>query len=262
MKIIHFIVALLTIGTLFFGYHYFFSGTDENHSKQEQSSTQHQVEKENPVKSSKDKIYGLDISKYVKDEIDELSPEKNNLSFIICKATGGRTYTDPHFKDNWTKIKEKDFIRGAYHFYYTKDTPESQAENFTKVVDFTKSDLPPILDFEGASINTNESVETIQSNVLKFLKAVEEKTGHKPMIYTNLSVGNQYLNNAEFAEYPLWIAYYSSTATAPRIPDAWKDRGWKIWQSSESHSLDGFNDDFDVFFGSKEDLKKFVRHTN
>lgn len=260
MKIIHFIVTALVIATTFFGYHYFFEGGDKDEPKQEQTSNQDQTEQENTSTSTGNKIYGLDISKYQRNEIDIISPKKNDLTFIIAKATGGQTYTDPDFKNNWTESNKKGFIRGAYHFYYTKDTPQSQAKHFTKTVDFKDSDLPPIVDFEGGSINTTQSVATIQDNLLTFLKSVEESTGRKPMIYTNLSVGNQYLDKKEFADYPLWIAYYSKSKN-PRLPKAWKDTEWKFWQRSQSHTIDGTNNDFDLFNGSKEDLKKFVRTT-
>ena len=63
------------------------------------------------------KIYGIDISMYQGKEVGEIHKKNDSLGFIICKATEGITYTDPDFSYNWKNIKEKSFIRGAYHFY-------------------------------------------------------------------------------------------------------------------------------------------------
>ena len=62
-------------------------------------------------------VYGIDVSDFQGDEVDFLDKQKDSLSFVICKATEGITYTDPEFQNNWKTIPEKGFIRGAYHFY-------------------------------------------------------------------------------------------------------------------------------------------------
>ena len=47
---------------------------------------------------------GIDISKYQGDEVAMLNKHKDALSFIICKATEGVTFTDPDFIMNWKLI--------------------------------------------------------------------------------------------------------------------------------------------------------------
>ncbi|MEL6132446.1 MAG: GH25 family lysozyme [Bacteroidota bacterium] len=52
-------------------------------------------------------LVGIDISKFQGDEIQTLNSQKDSLSFIFCKATGGETYVDPKFKTNWQTINER-----------------------------------------------------------------------------------------------------------------------------------------------------------
>ena len=133
-------------------------------------------------------VYGIDISKYQGDEIDFLSKKADSLSFVICKATEGITYTDPDFKHNWNMISEKKFIRGAYHFYRSNDDPKAQAENFIQALaTIEKTDLPPIIDFEEGGIDQTQSVEQIQATLLVFIAAVEKSLNRKVIIYTDVN---------------------------------------------------------------------------
>lgn len=202
--------------------------------------------------------YGIDISKYQGNELDVLEKKKDSLSFVICKATEGETYTDPDFDENWKAIAQKGFIRGAYHFYRSNDAPEDQVKLFLNAIsDLKETDLPPIVDFEEASIDHSQSITKHQSGLISFLQQVESKTKRKPIIYTNLHIGNSYLNDTAFSVYPLWIAYYSHK-TKPEMPLAWKDANWLIWQKSGSYKYENFNNDFDVFNGSLRELEEFI----
>jgi lysozyme len=203
--------------------------------------------------------YGIDISRYQGDEIDFLSKKKDTLQFIICKATGGITYTDPDFVYNWKMISEKGFIKGAYHFYYCNDAPEKQADNYLNAVgNLATTDFAPIVDFEEGGLDKTQSVETIQKNLLTFLEYVQSKTGRKPIIYTDINTGNGYLNNPVFSKYPLWIANYIQ-ADAPHLPSAWKGSEWKMWQKGDSYTLNSIANDLDVFNGNLEQLKAFIK---
>jgi len=204
-------------------------------------------------------VYGIDISKYQGEEVDFLDKQKDSLSFIICKATEGITYTDPEFKNNWATIPQKGFIRGAYHFYRSNDNPESQVDNFFKVVGtFKKTDLPPIVDFEEGGIDKSQSIELIQSNLLIFLNELEKKSNRKPIIYTDLSSGNKYLSDSKFSEYPLWIANYNGKAS-PNLPATWKKTKWLFWQKNSSYKIGSIQNDFDVFNGDSSELLEFIK---
>lgn len=224
------------------------------------SETQEPEAKPKPVDPTL--AYGIDISQFQGNEIEFLDKQKDQLAFVICKATEGITYTDPDFKQNWTVIPQKGFIRGAYHFYRTKDNPSLQAKNYINAInDLGKNDLPPIVDLEGGGIDKSQSVELVQRSLLAFLEEVENELKRTPMIYTDPATGNKYLNNSVFATYPLWVADYTESMT-PTVPHAWENGKWMIWQKTSDYLIDGKKNDYDQFNGSITDLVDFIKKTN
>lgn len=203
--------------------------------------------------------FGIDISHHQNDQLDSISKQTDTLSFIICKATEGLTYVDPKFSKNWKTAKEKSYVRGVYHFYRSNDDPIKQASFFLSMIsDLAVTDLPPVLDFEEGGIDKTQSVEEIQMGVKKFLLEIESKTTAKPIIYTDINTGNKYLNDPFFENYPLWIANYNGKKK-PNLPEAWKNKGWLFWQSSDSYTLGSTSDDFDKFNGNFIELKQFIK---
>jgi len=204
--------------------------------------------------------YGLDISKYQGDEITLLDKKTDSISFVICKATEGITYTDPKFSENWNMILKKGFIRGAYHFYRSNDNPKDQAVNYLNAItELQNTDFPPIVDFEEGGIVNSESVEQIQETLLLFLKQIETKLNRKPIIYTDYKTGNKYLNNPKFSDYPLWIANYTN-ANQPNQPNAWKGKKWFLWQKSANYKIKNIINDFDIFNGNITELQDFIKN--
>jgi len=206
-------------------------------------------------------VYGIDISHHQNNEIDSIIKSTDSLSFVICKATEGVTYTDPKFLKNWKTIKDHNFLRGAYHFYRCEDDPMTQATFFIKTIsDIKNTDIPPIIDFEEGGIDPSQSVENIQLALQVFLNEIEKQLKCKPIIYTDLNIGNKYLNTNTFSEYPLWIANYNGK-DAPNLPDAWKDKGWVIWQKYSSYKLNNLSNDFDIYNGNLSEFKAFIKNS-
>lgn len=203
-------------------------------------------------------VYGLDISKYQGGIVDMLNRRKDSLAFLICKATEGTTITDSHFADNWPLIRQKYFIRGAYHFYHCTSDPIKQVDYFLSVTGtFSKSDLPPVIDVEESSFSSSCNKTQAQKDIITFLTELEKRTGRRPIIYTNNNTGNVYLTDPAFSKYPLWVAYYGTKNPVP-TPDIWDNIGWNIWQKSESYQIQGFTSDYDVFNGGLLALRKFI----
>lgn len=202
---------------------------------------------------------GIDISYNQGNLIDSIDTSNTDLSFVICKATGGITIQDPDFEHNWETIPQKGFIRGTYHFYYTNDPPQSQADNFFNVVgnSFPSDALPPIVDFENGSIKTSDHAQIID-DLLSFLDLIEQKYGRTPMIYTDVNTGNAYLSDSRLAKFPLWIANYT-TKPAPTIPGQWLD--WTMWQYSASGNINGTAVDEDYFNGGVNAMKQFIQQS-
>lgn len=203
-------------------------------------------------------VYGLDISKYQGDLIDLLNRRKDSLAFIICKATEGTSIADPNFNNNWTLIRQKFFVRSAYHFYHCTSDPIKQVDFFLSVTGpFSKADLPPVIDVEESSFSQSCSKTQAQKDILTFLTELEKRTGRRPIVYTNNNTGNVYLTDGAFSKYPLWVAYYGTKSPVP-IPDVWDNLGWNMWQKSESYQVKGFTSDYDVFNGGLLGLRKFI----
>lgn len=212
------------------------------------------------TKDSTTTISGIDISKYQGDEIDFLNRQQDQLTFVICKATEGVTYTDPDFANNWKLTQQKGFVRGCYHFYHCDDNPVDQANNYLKVVGtLSKNDFPPIVDFEEASITSSCNKSQIQKNLLQFLSILQQKTGRMPLLYTDPNTGNSQLTDTAFAKYRLWIADYNK-GVSPIMPATWKNKTWTIWQKSYTYTgADSLvENDFDIFNGNRKDFFDFL----
>jgi len=80
-----------------------------------------------------DKAIGFDVSEY-QSEIDWEQTyhldESFELSFVFIRATAGKNKVDSKFKENWKASKERQLIRGAYHYYRPNENSIEQAENF------------------------------------------------------------------------------------------------------------------------------------
>jgi lysozyme len=215
-----------------------------------------------PYKPGAGFTYGLDIfhgsgNGY---EVSLIDKTKDSISFVICKATEGDNFADPKFKENWQILKQKGIIRGAYHFYKCDHNPLTQAAFFLKTIHgISNDDLPPVIDIESDAVHSG--CTNIGANILIFLKEIESKLQRKPMIYVNMSDGDRFLRDSVFSTYPLWVAYPTTTRPEPKIPDAWSQNKWMFWQRSDKYEFDGNNSDFDVFRGSIDDLKDFIRGT-
>jgi GH25 family lysozyme M1 (1,4-beta-N-acetylmuramidase) len=252
-------ILLILIGLIFVVLYFFKDSLQPQKSGLINSKTSTLKTKDSLLKPKKTKpilntvLFGIDISKYNKNIVDEIN-HLDKLTFIICKATEGMDYIDPTFFSNWKSLKNKNIIRGTYHFYKDNDDPIIQAQHFLTVVKKWETyDITPIIDIEMLSLSTHNNIEKLQENILIFLGYVENHTKRIPMIYTNYNFANQYLSNKKISKYPLWLAEYTSK-DYPIIPNTWKNKGFKIWQKSDSYHYKSSIDDFDVFYGEKSDL--------
>lgn len=201
-------------------------------------------------------LTGVDVSHY-QENVDWNAVKEAGYTFAFAKCTGGLTFNDPKFQMNWKGIAAAGMLRGTYHFYYNNDDPTKQAEHFLSLLGtLNAEDLPPVLDLEGGGIvDKNLPIEQYQQDVLTWLRYVEQKLGRKPMIYTAPNFGNEYLDNCEFAAYDLWLAEYG--VNSPQVPNAWAEKGWRIWQNASDAVVSGIvgKTDHDLFNGTLEQLK-------
>jgi GH25 family lysozyme M1 (1,4-beta-N-acetylmuramidase) len=202
--------------------------------------------------------FGVDLSRW---NAGELGPaiEAAGIDFIFVRATYGRA-KDIDFEKNWALLQQKGVIRGAYHFYLVHDDAIEQAESYLAAIgDSEPLEIAPAVDFEELSFparGTPPDVAAVQNGLLSALAHIEARTGRVPILYTNVTMGNTYLNDTRFARYPLWIADWS-TRTEPTLPEAWKNVGYRFWQRTSQYALTGTTGsatDFDVFKGLRNDI--------
>ncbi|MEW8692198.1 MAG: GH25 family lysozyme [Candidatus Thiodiazotropha endolucinida] len=222
-------------------------------------------------------VYGIDISHH-NGEIEWDNLPDNSVIFSVAKATEGVGFYDSQFKKNWAELKKHvdasiltrkpRFFRGAYHFFTPSD-PLTQAKSFIEQVgDLNPGDLPPTLDLEWTSFNSDRwkkySGEEIARRALIWLDTIEKHYNRKPIIYTNAAWwSDRGIESAELSKYPLWIANYSKKsieAGSPHtLPSQFSD--WYLWQFTDrGFFLDAPNKSFDVnrFNGSLDQLLSVV----
>lgn len=196
-----------------------------------------------------DNAIGFDVSEYQSEINWEQTyhiDESFELSFVFIRATAGKDKMDKRFKENWKASKERQLIRGAYHYYRPNENSIAQAENFIKNVKLEKGDLPPVLDIE--KLPKSQSIDSLKVGLRRWLKKVEKHYKVKPIIYSGESYYTDFLKK-EFSDYPLWIANYNF----------WRNHledDWLFWQFTEKAQIQGIEGmvDINIFNGDKNKL--------
>lgn len=208
-------------------------------------------------------LAGIDISKWNADAATLL--REKSIAFAFARASFGLT-PDPAFAANRKAMRQNGIAHGAYHVFSYQSDPAQQAERFAALLGAAAPrELCPAVDVEEGSFPSRAAAPpaaAVRDARLSHLLRLEQRIGCIPLIYTNRAVGNQYLDDARFARYPLWIADWSAGAKGPVLPAAWHTAGYRFWQKSASFAFaDEPRDptDYDQFAGSHADLARLYR---
>lgn len=198
-------------------------------------------------------VKGIDISHHQeKINWDEL--KKENIKFVIIKATEGVDFIDPKFQENWENSRKNNYNTGAYHFYRICKSGKEQANNYIKTVPYLKDSLPPIVDLEyGGNCTTEKTKEIIIMEINEFLVLIQNHYKKKPIIYATKSFYKDFIEN-NFLDYDIWIR---DIFLEPKLE---KNREWLLWQyANRGHlkGVDGFID-LNVFNGLYEEYIEFI----
>ncbi|WP_265239443.1 GH25 family lysozyme [Lyngbya sp. CCAP 1446/10] len=159
--------------------------------------------------------------------------------FAFVKSTEGATLVSQTFARNWAGMKAAGIQRGAYHFFRPTSSVQGQIDLFLKTVKLAAGDLPAVLDLETTGgLNADELCD----RATIWLEAVEKATLMRPIIYTYPGFWDN-LGTQRLADYPLWIAHYTS-AEEPWVPGGWKT--WTFWQYSDTSSVSGVSGNVDA----------------
>lgn len=225
-----------------------------------------------------ERVYGIDVSRHQHEKgrrrygiawgrlrIRHLS-EVNNanvvggevdfpVSFCYIKSTQGLRIVNRYYARDCVQARAAGIHVGAYHFMTTA-SGQAQARHFFRHTSIRVGDLPPMLDVEltPRQIQRMGGMQAMFKEMLAWLRAVEARTGTRPLIYVGQSFVNNYLPHAPQAllDYDVWIARYGEFKPFVHL---------LYWQLSPYGRVSGIHGDVDinVFSGSKEQFRQYVR---
>lgn len=209
------------------------------------------------AKAHKHPIHGIDISKW-QGEIDWAEVKRAGTAFAYIKATEGGDHMDERFMQNWQGAKAAGVPRGAYHFVFWCRSAEEQARWFKQNVPRDADQLPPVLDVEwnGHSKTCPKKIDTAlaREKIAILLKAMQEHTGKRPVIYTDITFHADVLEGHPLSN-DFWLR---SVAAEPH--EKYESRHWKFWQFTTTGRVPGIKGavDRNVFHGSRADWNRYL----
>ncbi|WP_447040118.1 glycoside hydrolase family 25 protein [Streptomyces sp. DSM 118878] len=153
-------------------------------------------------------LRGIDVSSH------QSSFDTDGLSFVIIKATEGRSYVNPRMTSQVKRAREAGCVVGFYHFLWPGNIT-AQAEYFVRKAPEKSGDLLAV-DWE----YTGDRSAASNKEKDRFIKEVKRlRPSHRVLLYTNRDF---WLNRdtTSYAGDGLWIADYVR-AGKPRIQAKW-----------------------------------------
>lgn len=186
---------------------------------------------------------------------------RSGILAVIHKATEGGDWVDKSYADHRARAEAAGLLWGAYHFGTRQYSGADQAQAFLSIARPGPSTLMA-LDLEPNEGNPRNTMTVAQAEA--FVATVRQATGRLPMVYAHpqWANGQKYGRRGLRLEQPvqrgslvascdLWLADYREQ---PEIPDAWADRGWKLWQYAANQTP------LDVAYGSQARAVAGVSH--
>jgi GH25 family lysozyme M1 (1,4-beta-N-acetylmuramidase) len=181
------------------------------------------AERVDPTPTGGLRIDGVDISHHQSNvTLARLKAAKAaGVKWVYHKATEGWSFTDTQYGARRRLCAAAGIPFGAYHF--AKPAVSSgvkQAQQFLAYAKPRPGDMRPMLDLEDQDGMTRSQLTRW---VGAFVGEVKRQTGVLPIIYTPFDLGDNFGCR-------LWVARYSNTNAAPKVPAPWKR--WRIRQFS------------------------------
>jgi lysozyme len=196
-----------------------------------------------PILEHADWLAGIDVSHW-QETIDFSTVAASGVSFVIAKATEGRTFDDPMYATYKADALANGLAFTAYHFAKPDDTANdaiAEADHFVDVAQLGPGNLLPVLDLERTG---GLSQTELAQWVLDWLGRVTERLRVRPMVYTspngwaNRTGDTMAVADAGYTE--LWVAHWF--VDSPTVPAAnWGGNGWRLWQWTDCASVPGIS---------------------
>lgn len=199
------------------------------------------------VKSKK----GIDVSSHQGD-IDWPKVAADGVEFVFVRALyrgygTGQLVVDDKCLDNIAGAQAAGIDVGVYVFSQAINEEEviEEAQSVLELLKGYSLELPIVFDVEkisGSDARMNSiSVDERTNIALTFLNEIESN-GYSTMVYHNTEMGGLLLDFSQLEAYDKWFAGYNFEFYWPY--------DYKIWQYSESGTVDGINGavDLDIWF--------------
>lgn len=182
---------------------------------------------------------GIDVSEW-QGNIDYSGVASDNIQVVYIKASEGSQYKDSQFEANYANAKARGLKVGFYHYVTatTTDQAVQQANFFVSVIAGKEPDCKLAMDFEQFG---DLSVAQINNIALTFIQTVEQVSGQKAIVYSDL-YNTQAVFNSSLAPYPLWVAEYG--ALTPGNSNVWP--AWVGFQYSDTGEISGISGNVDL----------------
>ena len=200
-------------------------------------------------------VHGIDVSAY-QGTVNWAAVKGAGQRFAIARVSDGVNYIDGTFARNWSTMKARGLIRGAYQYFEPGQSATTQANIvIARVGKLGKGDLPVMLDVEATG---GQSAATIRSKIHTWVNKIKAGTGKTPFIYTGAYFWDGSVHTSDFANLPLNVAWYGTNC--PGVPNAWRGHGWTFHQYTSSAHVSGVsgNVDADVFNGTLAQLQSYA----
>jgi GH25 family lysozyme M1 (1,4-beta-N-acetylmuramidase) len=177
-------------------------------------------------------LYGYDISLYQDNNntpqgVNFATMKASGADFVIIRA-GQNLWIDPDFATNWTNAKAAGIPRASYWYYDPRVNPVMQAKMFKGLFANDKPEGRLWIDLEFPA-----SWGGSYGNPASWMAFIEELkfNGYRVGIYTGYYWWLEHTTAADrayYAQYPLWLAWYTSNPSIVQIPAPWSQ--CRIWQ--------------------------------
>jgi len=191
-------------------------------------------------------VRGIDVSHH-NGVIDWKSVSDSGQAFAFIKATEGSDWRDSRFQFNLREARKHNIVCGAYHFFSTTISGDSQADNFITTVPALPGMLPPVIDIEFSPAHSWMTDEQFKTHLTRLVERLKSHYEVKPIFYTTREFHDHYFPGEAID--PLWVRAVIGVPYEAA-------ENWSFWQYSSRGRIPGIagRTDLNVFRGSVEEL--------
>ncbi len=208
-----------------------------------------------------EKTLGIDISRWQDDnstaqKMDFAKAYSAGARFVFIKSSQ-QLRVDEDILYNWKAAKDAGLLRGAYHFLTWDKPAKDQARYAWSVIQSDPGEIPPTVDFEW----WNGQIPSYGfSMVWDWLMEMKYLCGRTPILYTGYSIWINYgRKDPEWAQFPLWLAYYAAEQYVKIPPPFTRFTFWQYTNKGDGLKFGAESKELDMdwFNGTYDDLLKF-----